>query len=203
MADQLTDDQISEFKEAFSLFDKDGDGRQSFLNTSKWIEEVRTERGSDVIIVLVGNKTDLVEKRLWRAKILNGGQLLTLSLDKDSGSGFRSKNEIEKTIATINRRIEQMELAMKTKEDRTTILPTLVEYEFWKDQVPVKGFDLALQDHHRTIHGISHPCCRFDFPMTMGRIPETMKCPECNRAMEKFSTFLCCHDEVIPDVLFQ
>ncbi|CAN1823432.1 Ras-related protein RABH1b [Linum perenne] len=38
--------------------------RHSFLNTSKWIEEVRTERGSDVIIVLVGNKTDLVEKRL-------------------------------------------------------------------------------------------------------------------------------------------
>eukprot|EP00258_Populus_trichocarpa_P021134 XP_024437153.1 ras-related protein RABH1e [Populus trichocarpa] len=37
--------------------------RQSFLNTSKWIEEVRTERGSDVIIVLVGNKTNLVEKR--------------------------------------------------------------------------------------------------------------------------------------------
>jgi len=41
-----------------------GVGRQSFLNTSKWIEEVRTERGSDVIIVLVGNKTDLVDKRL-------------------------------------------------------------------------------------------------------------------------------------------
>ncbi|CAN1190672.1 Glutamate--tRNA ligase, cytoplasmic [Linum perenne] len=38
--------------------------RQSFLNTSKWIEEVRSERGSDVIIVLVGNKTDLVDKRL-------------------------------------------------------------------------------------------------------------------------------------------
>lgn len=26
MADKLTDDQIAEFKEAFSLFDKDGDG---------------------------------------------------------------------------------------------------------------------------------------------------------------------------------
>jgi Ras-related protein Rab-6A len=37
--------------------------RQSFLNTSKWIDEVRTERGGDVIIVLVGNKTDLVDKR--------------------------------------------------------------------------------------------------------------------------------------------
>ncbi|KAL3585148.1 hypothetical protein D5086_012015 [Populus alba] len=31
MADQLTDDQISEFKEAFSLFDKDGDGQSPFV----------------------------------------------------------------------------------------------------------------------------------------------------------------------------
>mmetsp|Transcript_25147 Transcript_25147/g.63808 ORF Transcript_25147/g.63808 Transcript_25147/m.63808 type:complete len:212 (-) Transcript_25147:559-1194(-) len=37
--------------------------RQSFLNTARWIQEVRTERGSDVIIFLVGNKTDLVDKR--------------------------------------------------------------------------------------------------------------------------------------------
>ncbi|CAI7824728.1 unnamed protein product [Closterium sp. NIES-53] len=37
--------------------------RASFLNTARWVEEVRTERGSDVIIMLVGNKTDLVDKR--------------------------------------------------------------------------------------------------------------------------------------------
>eukprot|EP00188_Purpureofilum_apyrenoidigerum_P002353 Plantae.Rhodophyta-Purpureofilum_apyrenoidigerum.ctg2450.p1 GENE.Plantae.Rhodophyta-Purpureofilum_apyrenoidigerum.ctg2450~~Plantae.Rhodophyta-Purpureofilum_apyrenoidigerum.ctg2450.p1 ORF type:complete len:213 (-),score=42.18 Plantae.Rhodophyta-Purpureofilum_apyrenoidigerum.ctg2450:401-1039(-) len=37
--------------------------RTTFLNTSKWIEEVRTERGSDVILVLVGNKTDQIDKR--------------------------------------------------------------------------------------------------------------------------------------------
>lgn len=35
----------------------------SFQQTSKWIEDVRTERGSDVIIMLVGNKTDLADKR--------------------------------------------------------------------------------------------------------------------------------------------
>ena len=32
MADQLTEEQIAEFKEAFSLFDKDGDGEFSW----KW-----------------------------------------------------------------------------------------------------------------------------------------------------------------------
>lgn len=35
----------------------------SFLNTSKWIEDVRNERGDDVIMMLVGNKTDLKERR--------------------------------------------------------------------------------------------------------------------------------------------
>mmetsp|Transcript_1250 Transcript_1250/g.3482 ORF Transcript_1250/g.3482 Transcript_1250/m.3482 type:complete len:223 (-) Transcript_1250:1456-2124(-) len=37
--------------------------RTSFLNTSKWIDEVRNERGNDVILVLVGNKTDQTDKR--------------------------------------------------------------------------------------------------------------------------------------------
>ncbi|KAK5648973.1 hypothetical protein RI129_003865 [Pyrocoelia pectoralis] len=35
----------------------------SFHQTSKWIGNVRTERGSDVIIMLVGNKTDLSDFR--------------------------------------------------------------------------------------------------------------------------------------------
>ena len=30
---------------------------------NKWIEDVRAERGTDVIIMLVGNKTDLQDKR--------------------------------------------------------------------------------------------------------------------------------------------
>jgi Ras-related protein Rab-6A len=33
------------------------------MNTSKWVDDVRAERGNDVIIVLVGNKTDLNDKR--------------------------------------------------------------------------------------------------------------------------------------------
>jgi GTPase SAR1 family protein len=35
----------------------------SFQQVNKWIEDVRAERGNDVIIMLVGNKTDLQDKR--------------------------------------------------------------------------------------------------------------------------------------------
>ncbi|KAH9278818.1 Ras-related protein Rab-6A [Echinococcus granulosus] len=37
--------------------------RESFSQTTKWIDDVRNERGNDVIIMLVGNKTDLADKR--------------------------------------------------------------------------------------------------------------------------------------------
>eukprot|EP01053_Blabericola_migrator_P008303 Blabericola_migrator_1__8302@NODE_430_length_8568_cov_132_492766_g339_i0_p5_GENE_NODE_430_length_8568_cov_132_492766_g339_i0NODE_430_length_8568_cov_132_492766_g339_i0_p5_ORF_typecomplete_len203_score13_70Ras/PF00071_22/3_4e62Roc/PF08477_13/5_4e27Arf/PF00025_21/9_8e20GTP_EFTU/PF00009_27/4_7e09Gtr1_RagA/PF04670_12/2_2e06FeoB_N/PF02421_18/4_5e06SRPRB/PF09439_10/1_6e05RsgA_GTPase/PF03193_16/9RsgA_GTPase/PF03193_16/0_0089MMR_HSR1/PF01926_23/0_0013MnmE_helical/PF12631_7/0_0028Dynamin_N/PF00350_23/45D len=35
----------------------------SFQNTEKWIQDVRAERGKDVTIALVGNKTDIEESR--------------------------------------------------------------------------------------------------------------------------------------------
>ena len=37
--------------------------RASFENTRKWLSDVRVERGDDVVIVLVGNKTDLSDSR--------------------------------------------------------------------------------------------------------------------------------------------
>lgn len=37
--------------------------RTSFANTDRWIDDVRNERGNDVIIFLVGNKTDLEDRR--------------------------------------------------------------------------------------------------------------------------------------------
>jgi Ras-related protein Rab-6A len=41
----------------------DTTSRTSFLNSSKWIDDIRSERGDDVIIMLVGNKTDLGDRR--------------------------------------------------------------------------------------------------------------------------------------------
>ncbi|KAG8457900.1 hypothetical protein KFE25_011966 [Diacronema lutheri] len=37
--------------------------KASFDGTAKWIEDVRAERGDDVVIALVGNKTDLADEK--------------------------------------------------------------------------------------------------------------------------------------------
>ncbi|GFY87291.1 sieve element occlusion amino-terminus protein [Actinidia rufa] len=69
----------------------------------------------------------------------------------------------------------------------TTMLPTLIDYDLWKEHVTVKGFD------------------RFEFPSTAGRIPDRslgMKCPECLRPMDKYTTFVCCHDDETTDPLY-
>ncbi|XP_022751869.1 protein SIEVE ELEMENT OCCLUSION B-like [Durio zibethinus] len=84
----------------------------------------------------------------------------------------------------------------------TTVLPALGGYAEWKINVADKGFDLAFKEYHDRLHDVAHPCCRFEFPTTT-RIPESMRCPECRRIMEKYTTFLCCHDEQgIPGSLF-
>uniref|UniRef100_A0A671LVR5 Ras-related protein Rab-6B-like n=1 Tax=Sinocyclocheilus anshuiensis TaxID=1608454 RepID=A0A671LVR5_9TELE len=68
----------------------------SFQLTSKWIDDVRTERGSDVIIMLVGNKTDLEEKRQitieegeQRAKELN---VMFIETSAKTGSNVKQVN---------------------------------------------------------------------------------------------------------------
>ena len=84
----------------------------------------------------------------------------------------------------------------------TTVLPALGGYDEWKVNVPEKGFNLAFKEYHDKLHDVAHPCCRFEFPITT-RLPESMGCPECRRNMEKYTTFLCCHDEQgIPGSLF-
>ncbi|KAI8875295.1 ras-domain-containing protein [Backusella circina FSU 941] len=67
--------------------------RESFLSTSKWIEDVRAERGNEAIVVLVGNKTDLNEKREVtveegekKAKELN-----TMFVETSAKAGFNVK----------------------------------------------------------------------------------------------------------------
>lgn len=77
--------------------------RQSFLNTIRWIEEVRNERGSDVIIVLVGNKTDLVDKR--QVSIEEGDakarDLSVIFIETSAKAGFNIKALFRKIAAAL------------------------------------------------------------------------------------------------------
>ncbi|KAG7550169.1 P-loop containing nucleoside triphosphate hydrolase [Arabidopsis thaliana x Arabidopsis arenosa] len=89
--------------------------RQSFLNTSKWIEDVRTERGSDVIIVLVGNKTDLVDKR--QVSIEEGDNKArdygVIFIETSAKAGFNIKPLFRKIAAAL----PGMETLSSTKQE--------------------------------------------------------------------------------------
>lgn len=45
--------------------------RQSFLSVDKWVEDVRAERGTQVVIMLAGNKSDLSEKRYFPLSVVS------------------------------------------------------------------------------------------------------------------------------------
>ncbi|KAG4302824.1 hypothetical protein PCK1_000984 [Pneumocystis canis] len=68
--------------------------RTSFININKWVDDVKSERGNEVIIVIVGNKTDLNNKRSQitteegerRAK-----ELKTLFVETSAKTGYNVK----------------------------------------------------------------------------------------------------------------
>ncbi|XP_047462358.1 ras-related protein Rab-6A isoform X2 [Mugil cephalus] len=85
----------------------------SFQQTTKWIDDVRTERGSDVIIMLVGNKTDLADKRQitteegeQRAKEMN-----VLFIETSAKTGYNVKQLFRRVAAALP--------GMDTTQDRS------------------------------------------------------------------------------------
>uniref|UniRef100_A0A1A8FJ00 RAB6C, member RAS oncogene family n=1 Tax=Nothobranchius korthausae TaxID=1143690 RepID=A0A1A8FJ00_9TELE len=75
----------------------------SFQQTTKWIDDVRTERGTDVIIMLVGNKTDLADKRQitteegeQRAKEMN-----VLFVETSAKTGYNVKQLFRRVAAAL------------------------------------------------------------------------------------------------------
>ncbi|GBF92815.1 hypothetical protein Rsub_05434 [Raphidocelis subcapitata] len=77
--------------------------RASFLNTVRWVQEVRTERGNDVIIFLVGNKTDLLDKR--QVSLEEGDskarELAVNFIETSAKAGFNVKALFRKIAAAL------------------------------------------------------------------------------------------------------
>ncbi|XP_051973147.1 ras-related protein Rab-6A-like isoform X1 [Xyrauchen texanus] len=75
----------------------------SFQQTTKWIDDVRTERGSDVIIMLVGNKTDLADKR--QVSIEEGEkkakELSVIFIETSAKAGYNVKQLFRRVAAAL------------------------------------------------------------------------------------------------------
>ncbi|XP_051513854.1 ras-related protein Rab-41 isoform X1 [Myxocyprinus asiaticus] len=75
----------------------------SFQQTSKWIDDVRTERGSDVIIMLVGNKTDLADKRQVSVEAAEkkARELKVLYIETSAKAGYNVKQLFRRVAAAL------------------------------------------------------------------------------------------------------
>jgi len=71
MADQLTEEQIAEFKEAFSLFDKDGDG----TITTKELGTVMRSLGQNPTEAELQDMINEVDEMIREADIDGDGQV--------------------------------------------------------------------------------------------------------------------------------
>uniref|UniRef100_A0A4W5QJS7 Ras-related protein Rab-6B n=1 Tax=Hucho hucho TaxID=62062 RepID=A0A4W5QJS7_9TELE len=75
----------------------------SFQQTSKWIDDVRTERGSDVIIMLVGNKTDLADKRQVSVETAErkARELNVMYIETSAKAGYNVKQLFRRVAAAL------------------------------------------------------------------------------------------------------
>ncbi|THU80122.1 GTP binding protein [Dendrothele bispora CBS 962.96] len=96
--------------------------RQSFLSTTKWIDDVRSERGNDVIIVLVGNKADLSDKRqvtLEEATNMATG-LNIMFMETSAKAGHNVKSLFKKIAMSLPGMEKDGQTEPNTKIDVTT-----------------------------------------------------------------------------------
>ncbi|KAH7648834.1 RAB6 [Cryptosporidium xiaoi] len=77
--------------------------RSTFLNTTKWIEDVRNERGKDVIISLIGNKADLEDRRQVKyeeaEKLAQENNIMFI--ETSAKNGYNIKSLFKKLAATL------------------------------------------------------------------------------------------------------
>ncbi|ELT91802.1 hypothetical protein CAPTEDRAFT_169557 [Capitella teleta] len=106
----------------------------SFQQTSKWIDDVRTERGTDVIIMLVGNKTDLSDKRQVSTEEgeRKAKELGVMFIETSAKAGYNVKQLFRRVAAAL----PGMEQKEATKDDNNIVLePYEVQpLHLYKDQ---------------------------------------------------------------------
>ncbi|XP_004288435.1 PREDICTED: uncharacterized protein LOC101298064 [Fragaria vesca subsp. vesca] len=74
-----------------------------------------------------------------------------------------------------------------------SVLKVVEDFEKWKEHVKEKGFEFCFKAYYGRVVQASRPCCRLDIPGSTGKVPESMKCPDCQRNMETYISYKCCH----------
>jgi len=112
----------------------------SFHQTSKWIDDVRTQRGTDVIIMLVGNKTDLSEEKRQvsteegerKAKELN-----VMFIETSAKAGYNVKQLFRRVAAAL----PGMESSVEASGGGPGAKPDMQEVVLKDEKIPDRQMD--------------------------------------------------------------
>ena len=128
MADKLTDDQISELKEVFDLFDKDKSGAISLEELERLFKAIGANPKEDEIEAILKeidkDRSGVIEFEEFKNLIATKTKKLTKEeelieafklFDKD-GSGTISSKELREVITTLGERLSEEETDNLIKE---------------------------------------------------------------------------------------
>lgn len=74
------------------------------------------------------------------------------------------------------------------------ILKVVEEFEKWKIKLNEKDFELAFKNYHDEFFKDEKQICRHvKIPYNTGKIPETLECSHCQRIMDTYISYKCCH----------
>lgn len=67
---------------------------RTFEQTDRWVDAVRSQRGEDILILMIGNKTDLNDKRQvsYTEAEVRAKRLGVLLIETSAKTGFNVKN---------------------------------------------------------------------------------------------------------------
>ena len=81
----------------------DTTSRASFLSSSKWVDDIRPERGDDVVIMLVGNKTDLADQRQVSVEegLAKASEEKVMFIETSAKAGFNIKQLFRRLASAL------------------------------------------------------------------------------------------------------
>ncbi|KAI4317948.1 hypothetical protein L6164_025769 [Bauhinia variegata] len=184
---------IREERYIFFYGGKDKDWIQQFTKHATAIANDASVKGLKITIELFNVENEPQNKvgRFWKgveSLFLTSVTTTTTTITQDVQKLLSYKNESGWSVLTKGSQVV-------VAGHGTSFLQTLVEFDKWKVNLPKLGFEVVVNDHHKHVVKATHRCSHLEVPQVAGKIPEIIKCPECDRPMEVFVSYKCCHDK--------